>query len=107
MSTIATQTFTYSVDTLTVPLTTIFTRPSSCTSRWTYEAQFYNSVSGGLLLQNALTDPADTACFPSSFMNNGRVNSAQVYSPGACPLGYTTPALLQNNGATTAICCQS
>lgn len=96
-----------SYSTATLPLTTIFTPPASCSSHWTYEASYYNSISGGLLLQNAEKENLDVACFPSGFAGYGRAPSfIQVYSPGACPSGYTTPAVFYNSGTTTAVCCQ-
>jgi hypothetical protein len=91
--------------TISLPLTTTFTPPSSCSSSWTYEAEYYNSVPGGLLLQNALATPLDTDCFPSGFSNNGRASSRQVYSPGFCPVGYTSPVVIQGGYVTTAVCC--
>ncbi|MCJ1295142.1 hypothetical protein MMC34_006703 [Xylographa carneopallida] len=95
-------------DTITLPLTSIFTPPSSCSSQWTYEAEYYNGVSGGLLLQNALqSDGLATACFPSGFADSGRIPSPQVFSPGACPNGYTTPVISVGGEITTGICCQT
>src|SRR5436190_15087334 len=90
---------------VTLPLTTVFTPPPQCSSSWTYEGEFYNSVSGGLLLQNALSVSLDTPCFPSGFRNNGRTSLLQVYSPGFCPQGYTSPVIIQGGEVTTAICC--
>ena len=68
-----TQSFVTEVDSLPpLSLTSIFTPPSLCRTRWTYEASSYNSVSGGILLQNAVANRIDTACFPSDFANSGR-----------------------------------
>jgi hypothetical protein len=94
------------VSTPTYALTTVFTPPPSCSSSWTYEAQVYNSVSGGLLLQNALSDDFDSDCFPPNFEDNGRGQASEVYSPGYCPSGYTSPAVFQGGGTTTGLCCQ-
>jgi hypothetical protein len=88
----------------TIALTTTFTPPSSCSDHWTYEGSFYNSVSNGLLMQNVLSESLDTDCFPTGFTNNGRVEGTQIYSPGACPVGYAT-AVSQNGATTTAVCC--
>lgn len=88
-------------------LTTIFSAPSSCSSSWTYEMEFYNSVPGGLLLQNALPVDLDTNCFPSGFAYDGRAPfPLEVYSPGACPAGYATATESFNGGTTLAVCCQ-
>ena len=88
-------------------LTTIFTPPSSCSSSWTYEMEFYNSIPGGLLLQNALSVSIDTDCFPSGFAYEGRVpDPIEVYSPGACPAGYATATESFNGDTTLAVCCQ-
>ncbi len=88
-------------------LTTIFTPPSSCSSSWTYEAEFFNSFSGGLLLQNALSKYLDSECFPTGFDCAGRApDTINVFSPGACPMGYTTATESFSSGTTLAVCCQ-
>lgn len=92
--------------TITNPMSAVFTPPSSCSSHWTYEAQSANSISGGLLLQDAQFDRPDTSCFPTGFGGWGRAPSfIQIFSPGACPIGYTTANNNFNTEATTAICC--
>lgn len=69
--------------------------------------KFYNSVPGGLLIQNALSVDEDTDCFPPGFAYNGRVaDPVAVYSPGACPAGYTTAAESFHDDTTLAVCCQ-
>lgn len=66
-------------------MTTIFTPPADCARSWTFEDEFYNSVPGGLLLQNQDSISLDETCFPTSFGGNGRApSSIQVYYPGAC-----------------------
>lgn len=66
-------------------MTTLFTPPADCARSWTFEDEFYNSVPGGLLLQNQDSLTLDETCFPPSFSGNGRApSSIQVYSPGAC-----------------------
>ena len=83
------------------------TPPVSCSSSWTYEMEFYNSIPGGLLLQNALSVDVDTNCFPSGFGYDGRVaDPIEVYNPGACPAGYTTATESFNGDITLAVCCQ-
>ncbi|KAK6429116.1 hypothetical protein LTR95_014739, partial [Oleoguttula sp. CCFEE 5521] len=94
--------------TVTIPLTTIFTPPASCNTLWTYEGAYYNSITGGLLIQNALEGKLDEACFPTGFDAAGRAPSVtQVYNPGACPNGYRTAGNTFNGLTTTAICCPS
>ena len=89
-------------------MSAIFTPPPDCTNSWTYEDALYNSVPGGLLIQNMDSVSLDSTCFPASFSGNGRApSSIQVYSPGACPSGYATPGQFQNSFTTTAICCPS
>jgi hypothetical protein len=91
-----------------VPLLSVFTPPSSCSSHWTYEASHYNGVSGGLLIQNAIPTHPDGDCFPPGFAGAGRVpHDDQIFSPGACPSGYSTAALFQSSETTSATCCQS
>jgi hypothetical protein len=69
--------------------------------------EFYNSIPGGLLIQNALPVNVDRNCFPSSFAYAGRVaDPIEVYSPGACPAGYTTATASFNGDTTLAVCCQ-
>jgi len=92
--------------TTTVPLSTVFTAPASCSTSWTYEAATYNGITSGILLQNAVANLLDTECFPPGFQQNGRIFAGQVFSPGACPKGYVTQSpILVNGGVTTATCC--
>ncbi len=86
-------------------LTTRFTPPATCTTLWTYEAAGYNSISRGLLIQNALDVQPDTDCYPLGFLGIGRAPSTQIFSPGACPLGYKTAGNTYNGPTTTAVCC--
>jgi hypothetical protein len=95
--------------TLSAGLTTIFTPPASCSTSWTYEGEYFNALSDGLLMQNVLSN-FDTRCWPASFTGNGRANGLsnfpiQIYSPGICPSGYTTAAGFTDSGTTTEICC--
>jgi hypothetical protein len=97
--------------TLTSVLTTTFSVPASCSSSWTYEGEYYNSVVGGLLMQNA--NPSfDVNCFPPQYTGNGRAanNPTQLFSPGVCPGGYTTWAGggldgLSTGGEFVGTCC--
>lgn len=92
----------------TTPLTTIFTPPAGCSTHWTYEAAFYNSIPNGLLIQDALSEHPDSSCFPSGWAGFGRAPSeTQIFSPGACPSGYATAANSYNGAVTTAVCCPS
>ena len=91
----------------TLSLTSVFTPPASCSSSWwTYENSGYNSVSNGLLIQNAVAE-IQTECFPPDWANFGRAQATQVYSPGWCPAGYTTAADQMGRAVTTATCCLS
>lgn len=92
---------------MALELTTIFTPPSSCSTHWTYEAELYNSMSGGLLIQNAFYEDVDKDCFPSGLDVRGRLSLSQVYSPGHCPVGYSTPTKFLDGAVTTAVCCYS
>ena len=100
--------------TSTYPLTTIFTPPSGCIQNsWTYEAQYYNSFTNGLLIQNVLSSGIPSTCFPPYFNGNGRAPTGvlNVYSPAACPSGYTTVQqnVVSSAGMsavrTEAVCC--
>jgi hypothetical protein len=91
--------------TITAPLTTIFTQPTDCSSSWTYEPYSVNHAPGGMLLQNAIVQSMDTTCFPSGFLGFGKNHPTQVFSPGACPSGWQTPAVFVNGAVTTAVCC--
>ncbi|KAJ5155028.1 uncharacterized protein N7500_010467 [Penicillium coprophilum] len=92
----------------TMPMSSIFTAPASCSNSWTYEPQSANLVSNGLLMQNvAENDHADPACFPTGFNQYGRVRATVVYSPAYCPHGYTSAELVVHEPVTTAICCLS
>ncbi|KAL2831112.1 hypothetical protein BDW59DRAFT_158057 [Aspergillus cavernicola] len=90
---------------LTESMTQIFTPPAECSTSWTYEGSYYNSVRNGLLLQNAMT--ANYDCFPSGFRNSGRSEGNQIFSPGYCADGYTSAALNFDGSTTTAVCCPS
>ncbi|KAJ5691984.1 hypothetical protein N7462_001407 [Penicillium macrosclerotiorum] len=92
----------------TVPLTSIFTIPTSCSSSWTYESESANDISGGLLMQNCVSvDGDDGACWPSGYNNWGRTIPTQIFSPGHCPQGYTSAGLSISNSMTAAMCCIS
>ncbi|EXJ74182.1 uncharacterized protein A1O5_02476 [Cladophialophora psammophila CBS 110553] len=89
-------------------MSSVFTPAAGCSNSWTFEGSYYNSISSGLLIQNLYLGEFDTACFPTDFAMYGRApSSIQVYSPGACPSGYQTPGVFNNDGTTTAICCES
>ncbi|KAH0366142.1 hypothetical protein KCU65_g5578, partial [Aureobasidium melanogenum] len=86
----------------------VFTPPNSCSSHWTYEGQAANSVTGGLLMQNAGAGHNDIPCYPPGFGGWGRAPSfIQIFSPGICPSGYTTANNNYNGQTTTAVCCLS
>jgi hypothetical protein len=92
--------------TRTSPMSGLFTPPSSCSSHWTYEGQAANSVTGGLLIQNANAGENDRPCYPPGFEGWGRAPSfIQVFNPGACPSGYTTANNNYDGQTTTAVCC--
>ncbi|KNG83012.1 hypothetical protein ANOM_009596 [Aspergillus nomiae NRRL 13137] len=92
----------------TLAMTTAFTPPASCSSSWTYEPSVANNVLNGLLLQNAAaSDNADPACFPSGFSQYGRKTADRVYSPGYCPIGYTSADVAIEQPTTTVVCCLS
>lgn len=91
--------------TTSVALSTVFTVPASCSTSWSYEAQTYNGVSSGILLQNMFVKFSDNECFPPGFANEGRGSASQIFSPGACPYGYVTQLNSISGGVTTATCC--
>ncbi|KAE8377053.1 hypothetical protein BDV26DRAFT_220396 [Aspergillus bertholletiae] len=92
----------------TLVMTTPFTAPASCSSSWTYEPPAANNVPNGLLLQNAAaSDNADPACFPEGFNQYGRKTANLVYSPGYCPMGYTSADVAIIQPTTTVVCCLS
>ncbi|OGM47727.1 hypothetical protein ABOM_004348 [Aspergillus bombycis] len=88
-----------------VPLTTIFTPPPDCPTSWTFAPTTSDSVMNGILLQNALS--VVSSCYPSGFSNTGRAMATHVFSPGYCPIGYTSADVTINGPTTTAICCPS
>ncbi|KAL4924531.1 uncharacterized protein BDV17DRAFT_274222 [Aspergillus undulatus] len=83
----------------------VFTPPSACATSWTYEPEQANDVTGGLIIQNAAT--LEPTCFPSSFSQVGRIPVSQIYSPGYCPVGYTSADVAVDGPTTTAVCCLS
>ncbi|PGH13258.1 hypothetical protein AJ80_06367 [Polytolypa hystricis UAMH7299] len=89
-------------------MTEVYKPPTSCSSSWTYEPSGANDVRGGLLIQNAATsDNADPSCFPSKFNNYGRKAATEAFSPGYCPIGYTSANVAVQEPVTTAVCCLS
>lgn len=94
-----------STTTETVPLTTIFTQPTDCSTHWTYEGTYFNSWPRGILMQNVASESLDSTCFPSGWQGYGRAYTVQVFSPGACPVGYSTVTSISGDDTTTAICC--
>ncbi|KAK5999738.1 hypothetical protein QM012_005144 [Aureobasidium pullulans] len=96
------------MSTQTKPMSGVFTPPPSCSTHWTYEDQSANSVTGGLLLQNAWAGQGFISCYPAGFDGWGRAPSfIEVFSPGACPTGYTTANNYYDGATTTAVCCLS
>jgi hypothetical protein len=83
----------------------IFTPPSPCSTSWTFEPEGANSVESGLIIQNAVTFAS--FCFPSGFDHVGRMQGSLIYSPGWCPIGYTSADVAIDGPVTTAICCPS
>ncbi|ODM24288.1 hypothetical protein SI65_02004 [Aspergillus cristatus] len=91
--------------TTTIPLTTVFTQPTRCTTDWQYEPSAYNNVPNGLLMQNVVS--VVSSCFPTGFAMVGRAEVPQVYSPGWCPVGYTSADVHIDGKTTSAVCCYS
>lgn len=91
--------------TTTIPLTTVFTQPTQCTTDWQYEPSAYNDVPNGLLMQNVAS--VVSSCFPTGFAMSGRAEAPQVYSPGWCPVGYTSADVHIDGKTTSAVCCYS
>ncbi|GFF74339.1 hypothetical protein IFM60648_04168 [Aspergillus lentulus] len=90
----------------TLPMTSVFTPPAPCSTYWTYEPFSYNNVyPSGLLMQNC--ENVVSSCFPSGFANSGRQTATRIYSPGYCPMGYTSADIAIHGPVTTAICCYS
>jgi hypothetical protein len=57
-------------------------------------------------MQNANAGQNDRLCYPPGFEGWGRAPSfVQVFSPGACPSGYTTANNNYDGQKTTAVCC--
>ncbi|KAE8351835.1 hypothetical protein BDV28DRAFT_12655 [Aspergillus coremiiformis] len=88
-----------------LPLTTLFTPPPDCSTSWTFVPPQSRTAGTGILLQNALS--AVSSCYPPGFKKTGTAAAAQVFSPGYCPIGYTTGDLTVNWPMTTAVCCPS
>ncbi|PLB47692.1 hypothetical protein P170DRAFT_426923 [Aspergillus steynii IBT 23096] len=90
----------------TLAMTTRFTPPTDCATSWTYEPYSYNSVApSGLIMQNC--NSIVRSCFPSGFAGEGRKAPGQIYSPGYCPMGYTSADVAIKGPVTSAICCLS
>ena len=101
----ATSTTSSSTSTTTIPLTTVFTPPTQCATDWQYEPSAYNDKLNGLLLQNVVS--VVSSCYPTGFAMSGRAEVPQVYSPGWCPVGYTSADVHIDGKTTSAVCCYS
>ncbi|KAK1147849.1 hypothetical protein N8T08_000362 [Aspergillus melleus] len=90
----------------TLAMTTRFTAPKDCATSWTYEPKSYNDVApSGLVMQNC--NKVVSSCFPSGFAGEGRKIPNQIFSPGYCPMGYTSADVAIKGPLTSAICCLS
>lgn len=91
----------------TAPLTTIFAPPLSCTSSWTYLSyDWYDIPPEGLLRQQELSSLPNTECFPTPWIDFGiPEGGSMLYSPGWCPLGYTTAQSGQMSSSITTVSC--
>src|SRR5437667_8665908 len=86
----------------TLPLTTLFTRPASCTTSWTFYP-IGSSATTPLMRDNVGTIFNPT-CYPPGQVINIR------WSPGVCPSGMTTPTyslerVTPTGYSLTATCC--
>ncbi|KAK8177503.1 hypothetical protein IWX90DRAFT_20063 [Phyllosticta citrichinensis] len=111
-ATMAARAISTSAGSVTVPMTTRFTPPAECKTHWTYEDSYFNSISNGILVQNQVTTRGigvDSKCFPSGWTGNGRASDqqTQTFSPGACPVSYTTVTEQISQGTTIGVCCYS
>ncbi|KAK2738644.1 hypothetical protein FQN57_006962 [Myotisia sp. PD_48] len=88
-------------------MTAVFTPRASCSTLYTYEPMEENMVDNGLLVQHAGTDISNQFCFPPGLRNSGRLAGAQVFSPGYCPMGYTSADRATTQADTTVVCCPS
>jgi len=80
------------------PLTTVFTSPAHCAT----DTLGWGGTAGSTTIyQNYLAYSIDYGCFPS-YMYDGYA----TYSPGICPLGYSTVhTSVIDNSITSAQCC--
>ncbi|KAL4787120.1 hypothetical protein BJX76DRAFT_354529 [Aspergillus varians] len=83
-------------------MTAIFAPPSPCSTSWTYEPKDANDVDGGSVIQNAVTFAH--LCFLSNFSQVGRRQASLIYSPGWCPMGYSSADVAIDGEVTTPIC---
>jgi len=83
-------------------LTTIFTPPEVCSTRFTVNrGEFGNDIT--LLVQDQF-DPVYYSCVPEEW---DRTQCQQLsFSPGWCPQGWTEAGVVKaSQGTTTATCC--
>jgi len=100
ISLITTPTITYP------PLTTIFTPPPDCATRFSYihgMSVLYKDYE--LFWETSLSASTGyLSCYPPGLVNP---RAWGVYSPGICPDGYSTASLNPFGPTATAICCQN
>jgi hypothetical protein len=59
------------------------------------------------MMQLAAAGTPEHSCYSTSFDGFGRAPSfVQVFTPGACPVGYTTAVQRYAQSITTAVCCK-
>jgi hypothetical protein len=77
-----------------IPLTTVFEPPASCTDVITR--------AGDIFWQGGRQQTGDPDCYPASFYSI----TGSYYSPGVCPMGWTSAgAFFTPNSVTDAVCC--
>lgn len=90
---------------VTIPMTARFSPAADCIRHWTYEGSDYNQITGGLLIQRAGTSVQDQSCYPGGLGTGRAPDTFELFSPGACPVSYTTAKSGIRADVTTAVCC--
>ena len=91
----------------TVPLTTTFIAPTTCSNFWTPDGSLALNASEATLTRNVTAD----GCLPSELsISLGCRNclgwdSGMTVSPGVCPYGWTAASVGITDGVTTEYCC--
>src|SRR5947208_1035642 len=94
------------MESATLPLSTIYSRPNFCSSRsltFAYETIGNQVILGTDYLSG--TDQPGRSCYPSGLIGSTGGRPVNLWSPGACPQDYTMFPWYTTDEETRGACC--